>query len=822
MHTNFQSLKEHRLIFEAEQNKTDTESIAKEAAASLDSLKEPNATELVDTTKQVATETAKETQKEAEDLQATLDGANQAEKKEETEKPASPVENNNAQAPADGGANNPNDKQETADQQKPAQAELQKFTGKITEIFNDPEVKSAIAAIAAALKELLDSLKGNKAAATEGVRARGGDAPEAESADSAAAETTTEQNETVESRESKVKKELEAHVAEDANNSVDTLIAKKETEKAEKEAAADNRIDELDNQHDALKAELDTQENTLQDLEIELSRTDDVDAKDDLQAKIDMLKVDIEAKQKQLSILDSEIDEEVAKEDAINDLDKDVEALNALREKAEVIQEGLQEGINAFKESTEYADETVKTSIDGLSTEITRSLDVTMKITPDSEVALKELAQKTGIDMYANIENGTAKDPAAFMEFVNTLFTKLAEKKDAAADATPATPTENTPQEEPKAEGSSESAEQNEELQEWAKHLQERCDSKEFSSLNGMEVRVEGSNIVFVGTEAQVNTLLKYAAQRGMSPNIKKEGDKFILTTTILEHGDLGYLGENYDQALVEAQEKNALGKEEQAPAPTEQAPAPVVEKPTPSAEPVVTSPVVENPAPTTESPLTPPVVENPAPVESTPIYTSFEPSTPTESSSETQETTKLEAAKDAPIGQIRQDIDDNYWQKTNEGWVSYNNPDAKINSDSGFSNTTWSDSTMDDYGVKIIEAPSNTETIEETPQEQIIKIRQKFEEICSIANTYTGNESIVITNVLPDLNTLIENVQDPSTDEFISGISGLNKDFSDGSKIRYDIDKQTFILEKSVDDSTPTPDFNQIIDNNIDSKNIA
>lgn len=66
-------------------------------------------------------------------------------------------------------------------------------------------------------------------------------------------------------------------------------------------------------------------------------------------------------------------------------------------------------------------------------------------------------------------------------------------------------------------------------------------------------------------------------------------------------------------------------------------------------------------------------------------------------------------SAKDAPVGQIRQDHEGNYWIKGEKGmWASYNNPDQKMNSRSGFEGVQWGNDLMDQRMGRIVEQPRN------------------------------------------------------------------------------------------------------------------
>lgn len=77
---------------------------------------------------------------------------------------------------------------------------------------------------------------------------------------------------------------------------------------------------------------------------------------------------------------------------------------------------------------------------------------------------------------------------------------------------------------------------------------------------------------------------------------------------------------------------------------------------------------------------------------------------TPGERSEKPQE---IPPAKDAPVGQIRQDKDGNYWIKgENRMWQSHHNPERGQTSDSGFKSTEWSDETMDNQTAKVVEGP--------------------------------------------------------------------------------------------------------------------
>ncbi len=60
--------------------------------------------------------------------------------------------------------------------------------------------------------------------------------------------------------------------------------------------------------------------------------------------------------------------------------------------------------------------------------------------------------------------------------------------------------------------------------------------------------------------------------------------------------------------------------------------------------------------------------------------------------------------AKDATVGEVRKDTDGNYWTKLDGGmWGSFNDPGAKMTSDSGFSGTQWGDSLMQEKTAEIV-----------------------------------------------------------------------------------------------------------------------
>lgn len=84
-------------------------------------------------------------------------------------------------------------------------------------------------------------------------------------------------------------------------------------------------------------------------------------------------------------------------------------------------------------------------------------------------------------------------------------------------------------------------------------------------------------------------------------------------------------------------------------------------------------------------------------------------PETQTAEISAEQVPQNIERAKDASVGQIREDKDGNYWQKTEKGWVSHNDAAKKINSDSGYRGVTWFDSQMDENTKRIVEKQENT-----------------------------------------------------------------------------------------------------------------
>src|SRR3989344_366451 len=84
-------------------------------------------------------------------------------------------------------------------------------------------------------------------------------------------------------------------------------------------------------------------------------------------------------------------------------------------------------------------------------------------------------------------------------------------------------------------------------------------------------------------------------------------------------------------------------------------------------------------------------------------------PETQTAEVSAEQIPQNVERSKDAQVGQIREDKDGNYWQKTEKGWVSYSDAAKKMNSDSGYRGVTWFDSQMDENTKRIVENTNNT-----------------------------------------------------------------------------------------------------------------
>lgn len=88
----------------------------------------------------------------------------------------------------------------------------------------------------------------------------------------------------------------------------------------------------------------------------------------------------------------------------------------------------------------------------------------------------------------------------------------------------------------------------------------------------------------------------------------------------------------------------------------------------------------------------------------------------------QSEEQNKIEPAKDAPVGQIRKDKNNNYWVKGEDRmWSSYNEGDKK--SDSGFDKTRWGDSLMDENTAEVVDDtvevdPASVEADSEVEQE--------------------------------------------------------------------------------------------------------
>ena len=171
--------------------------------------------------------------------------------------------------------------------------------------------------------------------------------------------------------------------------------------------------------------------------------------------------------------------------------------------------------------------------------------------------------------------------------------------------------------------------------------------------------------------------------------------------------------------------------------------------------------------------------------------------------------------AKDAQEGELRMDTEGNYWVKLEGGmWGSYNSPKEDRNSDSGYKDTLWGDSLMDERTAEIVgvvepKRPEEPEEREESPEDLDAKlqaIEEKFSELESTARGYPGNESTAASGrLLDELNASVGQVEDRSVDLFIGRITSLQAEFSDGSRIRYDMDQEKFIVEREEEEVVPS-----------------
>lgn len=557
---NFSFIKEHRLIFDAE---------TPQPVELADQMNLPeNSDDLLNTVTEQVGNTAEQSAGEASDL-LTAAGIN---------RPENPTENT-----SEGSAETRSETAEKATEgieNGEIKEAVDGFAKQIETILNSPDFKNALASLAAAFKTFLEQIKG-MSGSKEGTATTSTEAAESSESRESGNESTNESTErSSEAPKNRLKEELEEHVAENPDNNVDTLIAKKEAEKAEKLPQIEQKLEDLEAQRDAVKNDLDGMENDLHDLEVKMKRADDPEVKDDLEAQIKMIEADIKSEEEKLKILDEEIDEEIAKEDEVrNGLDADIDGLKEMKEASQAVLDAANRFIDACKEADEDTpDADVKALIDSMGCTMTNTLDVEFSI---DENVLNTLADRLQIEHFNGLENGVTKDVVGLTDYLVVVFTKLTEelKKELEEDNEPEgeesedeTPPPPTPpsneakQEEPSddAEDSGEEDEESDEdseeqeedneqspetrelpLQEWADRIDQRCDELGYGEIT-VEVNDEGE-IVMHGSREDMLQINAYAAERGMVENADFDAETATLYLNITEDIDIGLIGPNFE-----------------------------------------------------------------------------------------------------------------------------------------------------------------------------------------------------------------------------------------------------------------------------------